>query len=210
MLMKSKVVLIFGLALTVVTTLFTGGIVSADSSEKAPDARKALRKAAGDLIKLAAKKGYTTRLAVDGGMSNKADHKIVDQAVTERYTGKTRGPVMFLPERQIFRTPTKGAEFNGDFWRVLQSTAEGKKLDRLFAFPERVLQEAGKTAKSVEWLESKVPAKVVKKEKASGRPAVGGSTHEEKVYHRIRATLPSEVALKYFIDMQNSGCLSGG
>ena len=73
-----------------------------------------------------------------------------------------------------------------------------------------MLQEAGKTAKSVEWLESKVPAKVVKKEKASGRTAVGGSTHEEKVYHRMRATLPSEVALKYFIDMQNSGCLSGG
>ena len=208
--MISRSVLKLGLLFAVALSFLSGGFVSADSVEKAPDARKALKKAAGDLMKHAAKKGFTTRLAVDGGMSNKADHKIVDQAVTERYTGKTRGPVMFLPERQIFRTPTKGAEFNGDFWRVLQSTAEGKKLDRLFAFPERVLQEAGKTAKSVEWLESKVPAKVVKKEKASGRTAVGGSTHEEKVYHRMRATLPSEVALKYFIDMQNSGCLSGG
>ena len=143
-------------------------------------------------------------------MSNKSDHAIVDQAVGERYMGRTRGAVMFLPERQIFRTPTKGAEFNGDFWRVLQSTAEGKKLDRLFAFPERILQEASKTAKNVEWLESKVPSKVVKREKPSGRTAVGGSTHEEKVYHRMRVTLPSEIALKYFIDMQNSGCLSGG
>lgn len=208
--MNSRVTLVLGLVFAATWTFLGGGIASADSVEKVPDARKALRKAAGDLIKNAAKEGFTTRLAVDGGMSNKADHKIVDQAVTERYTGKTRGPIMFLPERQIFRTPTKGAEFNGDFWRVLQSTAEGKKLDRLFAFPERVLQEASKTAKSVEWLESKVPAKVVKKDKASGRTAVGGSTKEEKVYHRMRATLPSEVALKYFIDMQNSGCLSGG
>ena len=208
--MNSRVILVLGLAFTVALTFLSGGIVSADSAEKAPDARKALRKAAGDLTKHAAREGFTTRFAVDGGMSNKADHKIVDQAVTERYVGKTRGPVMFLPERQIFRTPTKGAEFNGEFWRVLQSTAEGKKLDRLFAFPEKVLQEASRTAQSVEWLESKVPAKVVKKEKASGRTAVGGSTHEEKVYHRMRATLPSEVGLKYFIDMQNSGCLSGG
>jgi len=51
---------------------------------------------------------------------------------------------------------------------------------------------------------------VIKREKPSGRTAVGGNSHEEKVYHRMRVTLPSEIALKYFIDMQNSGCLSGG
>ena len=204
--MNTRAILAFGIA----TALLSGGVVSADVSESAPDARKALRKAAGELLKHASKSGFTTQFSVAGGMSNKSDHVIVDQAVGERYMGKTRGAGMFLPERQIFRTPTKGAEFNGDFWRVLQSTAAGKKLDSRVAFPERVLQEASKTAKDVEWLESKVPAKVIKREKPSGRTAVGGNSHEEKVYHRMRVTLPSEIALKYFIDMQNSGCLSGG
>ena len=59
-------------------------------------------------------------------------------------------------------------------------------------------------------MDSKVAPKIVKKEKAKGRTSVGGSEHEEKVFHRMRVTLPSEMALKYFIDMQNSGCLSGG
>lgn len=196
--------------LLLMVVLGAGSGLHAGESEVTPDARKVLKKASSDLLKQAQKAGFTTRLSVAGGMANNADHKIVDQAVGEAYFGRTRGPVMFLPERQIFRTPTKGAQFTGEIWRVLQATADGKKLDRLFAFPERVLLEASKKATKVEWLDSKVAPKIVKKEKAKGRTSVGGSEHEEKVFHRMRVTLPSEMALKYFIDMQKSGCLSGG
>ncbi len=189
------------------------GLQAADppSEGSAPDPTKALRSVSKDFLRLSSKSGYSTRLVIAGGMANSKDHKIIDQAVSEDYFGLVRGPLMHMPEQKIFRTLDKGAQLDGDLWRVLQSTAEGKKLDRLFSFPERLLKHATAKGSKVEWLESKVGPRKVKRETPRSGTAVGGSSEEDqKVYHRLRVTLPDKVALQYFIEVQNSGCLSGG
>ncbi|MDE0960183.1 MAG: hypothetical protein OSB09_05325 [Planctomycetota bacterium] len=187
------------------------GLQAADSrEEKAPDPAKALRKLSKDFLRLSSKNGYSAHLVIAGGMANSSDHQIIDQAVSEDYFGLVRGPLMHMPEQKIFRTLDKGAQFDGDIWRVLQSTADGKKLDRLFTFPERLLAEASLKSHKIEWLESTVKPRKVKREAPRGRTAVGSSEAEEKVYHRLRVTLPEKMALQYFIEVQNSGCLSGG
>ena len=189
------------------------GLQAADppSDGSAPDPIKALRSVNKDFLRLSSKSGYSTRLVIAGGMANSKDHKIIDQAVSEDYFGLVRGRLMHMPEQKIFRTLDKGAQLDGDLWRVLQSTADGKKLDRLFSFPERVLMDATTKGKKVEWLESKAGPRKVKRETPRSGTAVGGSSEEEqKIYHRLRVTLPEKVALQYFIEVQNSGCLSGG
>lgn len=189
------------------------GLQAADtpSDGSAPDPIKALRSVNKDFLRLSSKSGYSTRLVIAGGMANSKDHKIIDQAVSEDYFGLVRGRLMHMPEQKIFRTLDKGAQLDGDLWRVLQSTADGKKLDRLFSFPERVLMDATTKGNKVEWLESKAGPRKVKRETPRSGTAVGGSSEEEQeIYHRLRVTLPEKVALQYFIEVQNSGCLSGG
>jgi len=209
---RRLVVPTFFLPLIAVVLSTSSGLLSVVAAEDSvPDPRKALRGITADFVKNSAAQGYSTRLLISGGMANNSDHEIVDQAVSEDYFGLVRGPLMHMPEAQIFRTVDKGAQFDGDIWRVLQSTADGKKLDRLFSFPELLLLDASKKSKSVEWLESTAKPRKVKRTEPRGRTAVGGSSEtEERVYHRLRATLPEKLALEYFIDVQNSGCLSGG
>ena len=193
--------------------MLAGAALQASDSgeENAPDPAKALRKVSKDFLRHSSKSGYSAHLIISGGMANSSDHKIIDQAVSEDYFGLVRGPLMHMPEQQIFRTLDKGAQFDGDIWRVLQSTADGKKLDRLFTFPERLLADATSKGNKVQWLESTVkPRKVIKREVPLGGTAVGSSEQEEMVYHRLRVTLPAKMALQYFIEVQNSGCLSGG
>lgn len=177
--------------------------------ETAPDPVKAVRSAAKDFMRLVAKQGYSTQLTIAGGMANSADHKIVDQAVDESYSGLVRGPLMHMPEQQIFRTTDKGALFDGDIWRKLQSTADGKKLDRLFAFPERLLSEAALKPQKVEWLESAEKVSKEESKKPAGKTAVS-EREDSRVYNKLRVTLSAKAALQYFIEVQNSGCLSGG
>jgi len=187
------------------------GLQASDSREEnAPDPAKALRKVCKDFLRHSSKSGYSAHLVIAGGMANSSDHKIIDQAVSEDYFGLVRGPLMHMPEQQIFRTLDKGAQFDGDIWRVLQSTADGKKLDRLFTFPERLLADASSRGNKVQWLESTVKPRKVKRAVPLGGTAVGSSEQEEMVYHRLRVTLPDKMALQYFIEVQNSGCLSGG
>jgi len=196
-------------ALLVVSVASAGSFAGSVGVDTAPDPVKAVRKAAKDFLRLTAKKGYSASVSIDGGMAASSDHRIIDQAVEEDYSGLVRGMLMYMPEDQIFRTFDKGALFDGDIWRALQSTAEGKKLDRLFAFPERLLSEAAKKPQKVEWLaSSKKPAAEVGK-RTTGKTAVS-RPEDNRLYHRLRVTLPEKTALKYFIEVQNSGCLSGG
>jgi len=179
------------------------------TTEVTPDPVKAVRSAAKDFLRLTLKQGYATRLTIAGGMAASADHRIIDQAVDEDYSGLVRGLLMHMPEQQIFRTTDKGALFDGDIWRKLQSTADGKKLDRLFTFPERLLSEAAQKPQKVEWLESSEKASQGESKKPSGKTAVA-EREENRLYHKLRVTLSEKTALKYFIEVQNSGCLSGG
>lgn len=203
-------VLFSGWLLSAVMLAGVGLQASDPPGEKAPDPAKALRKVSKDFLRHSSKSGYSAHLVIEGGMANSSDHKIIDQAVSEDYFGLIRGPLMHMPEQQIFRTLDKGAQFDGDIWRVLQSTADGKKLDRLFTFPERLLADASSRGSKVQWLESTVKPRKVKREVPLGGTAVGSSEQEEMVYHRLRVTLPDKMALQYFIEVQNSGCLSGG
>ena len=196
-------------ALLVVSVASAWSFAGSVAVDRAPDPVKAVRKAAKDFLRLTLKKGYSTSVSIAGGMAASSDHKILDQAVEEDYSGLVRGMLMHMPEDKIFRTIDKGALFDGDIWRVLQSTAEGKKLDRLFAFPERLLSEAARKHQKVEWLASKEKPSEEVREGTTGKTTVAGR-EENRLYHRLRVTLPEKTALKYFIEVQNSGCLSGG
>ncbi|MGE4620488.1 MAG: hypothetical protein AAEJ04_11835 [Planctomycetota bacterium] len=195
------------LAIGLVSTVVVSGSEIADT---APDPVKAVRSIAKDFIKLAAKVGYSTQLTIAGGMAKSNDHQIVDQAVSEDYSGLVRGPLMHMPEAQIFRTTDKGALFDGEIWRVLQSTADGKKLDRLFTFPERLLAEAAQRPQKVEWLDSEdQKPKPETSDEPRGKTGVA-DRESDRDYNKLRVTLSDKTALQYFIEVQNSGCLSGG
>lgn len=196
-------------ALLLVFLASSAGFASKVVEERTPDPVKAVRAAAKDFLRLTAKQGYSTELTIAGGMANSADHKIVDQAVSEEYSGLVRGPLMHMPEEQIFRTTDKGALFDGDIWRKLQSTADGKKLDRLFTFPERLLSEAAQKPTKVEWLESELEVAKGERKKPAGKTAVA-EREDNRLFNKLRVTLSDKTALQYFIEVQNSGCLSGG
>ena len=177
---------------------------------KAPDPLKALKKVTKNLVNESKKEGYNAKLAVRGGLSRKANHELYSTTVYADYQGDIRGNVMHVPEMQVFRTPNKGAVFDGVNWSMLQARAEGKQLDRLFAFPVHLLANAIKKPKSVEWLASTEAPIVEESEEQEGHTSVAKKLTVEQQYHRLRVEVPDKEALQYFVEVQNSGCLDGG
>jgi hypothetical protein len=195
--------------LSLAALAFCAGPAWADD-DQAPDPLKVLRIASKNLAQTAKKQGYTTSVEVEGGLSKTADHRLHMTTVRESYSGEIRGDVMHVPAMQVFRTSDKGALFDGVNWAALQARAEGKKLDRLFAFPIQLLATAVQKPESVEWLASTEEAPVIEEEGTSGHTAVVKKRSQDQIYHRMRVQVPDEEALQYFVEVQNSGCLSGG
>ena len=187
---------------------FVAGPALADEG-KAPDPLKALKKVTKNLVKESKSEGYNAKLAVRGGLSRKADHQLHSTTVYADYQGDIRGNVMHVPEMQVFRTPNKGAVFDGVNWAMLQARAEGKQLDRLFAFPVQLLANAIKKPKKVEWLAS-TEEPIVEESEEVGHTSVEKKLTIEQQYHRLRVEVPDKEALQYFVEVQNSGCLDGG
>jgi hypothetical protein len=178
--------------------------------DKAPDPLKVLRKAAKNLVDEAKKSGYQAGCEVAGGLSKTGDHKLHMTTVQESYTGEILGDIMRVPAMNVYRTTSKGALFNGEQWYQLQALPEGKKLDRLFAFPLRLMTTALTKPERIEWLPSTETPEVVEEEVEAGRTTVEKQLTQEQLYHRMRVQVPDEEALQYFTEVQNSGCLSGG
>jgi hypothetical protein len=180
------------------------------ADDAAPDPLKVLRKATKNLVDEARKTGYQAGCEVAGGLSKTADHKLHMTTVQETYTGEILGDIMHVPSMNVYRTSSKGALNNGAQWFSLQALPEGKKLDRLFAFPVRLLTTALTKPERVEWLPSTEQAEVVEEEVEAGNTSVTKQLTQEQLYHRMRVQVPDEEALQYFTEVQNSGCLSGG
>lgn len=180
------------------------------AADDAPDPLKVLKKAASNLAK-ESRDGYAATLEVEGGLSKSTDHRLdVMTTVQESYKGEIRREVMHVPAMNVFRTSQKGALSDGVQWYQLQALPEGKKLDRLFAFPVDLLAKAVAKPEKIEWLPSTEQAKETEEEESVGHTSVARQLTTEQLYHRIRVQVPDEEALQYFIEVQNSGCLSGG
>ncbi len=189
--------------------LCVGNVAVAE--EKAPDPLKVLKKATKNLVTQGKQSGYRANLEVEGGLSKTADHDLHMTTVRESYRGDIRGNVMHVPSMQVFRQSSKGAIFDGASWAALQARVEGKKLDRLFAFPVQLLSTAIKKPQAIEWLESTEKPEVTEsEERTTGGTAVKKTLTTEQKYHRMLVTVPDKEALQYFVEVQNSGCLSGG
>jgi len=169
-----------------------------------------LRKATRNLVEEARKSGYQAGCEVSGGLSKTEDHKLHMTTVQETYTGEILGDIMRVPEMNVYRTSSKGALNDGTQWYALQALPQGKKLDRLFAFPVKLLTDALTKPERIEWLPSTETAEPVEEETASGHTSVAKQLTQEQLYHRMRVQIPDEEAIQYFTEVQNSGCLSGG
>lgn len=179
------------------------------ADDPAPDPMKLLRKATKNLVEEARKSGYRAGCEVAGGLSKTDDHKLHTTTVQESYQGDILGDVMHVPALNVYRTSAKGALHDGTQWYALQSLPQGKKLDRLFAFPVRLLTSALSKPERVEWLPSTEKAEV-SEEEIEGNTSVEKKLTVEQQYHRMRVQIPDEEALVYFTEVVNSGCLSGG
>jgi hypothetical protein len=176
------------------------------ADDPAPDPLKALKNATKNLA-MEARQGYAASCDVEGGLSKSADHALdVMTTVRESYEGEIRGDVMHVPSMKVFRTSGKGALSDGVQWYALQARPEGKKLDRLFAFPVHILAEASEKPMKIEWLAS---TERVTEDSTEGNTSVAKQLTKEQLYHRLRVEVPDEVALRHFIEVQNSGALSG-
>jgi len=169
-----------------------------------------LKKATKNLVDEARKSGYQAGCEVAGGLSKTEDHKLHMTTVQETYKGEILGDIMHVPSMNVYRTSSKGALHNGEQWYALQALPEGKKLDRLFSFPVRLLTTALTKPERVEWLPSTEKGETVEEEVQAGHTSVAKQLTTEQLYHRMRVQVPDEEALQYFTEVTNSGCLSGG
>ncbi|MEE8141926.1 MAG: hypothetical protein V3T77_02385 [Planctomycetota bacterium] len=173
--------------------------------EKQPNPLKVLKKMSRNL---ASTRGYKVNCEIRGGVSKAPDHQISEQSVGLNYAAQMYGNIMRVPKMNAYRSPNnKGAIRSGGMWYRLASVPDGRKLDRLFPFPNKVLSAALKNPKRIQWLEDKTPEEIVVegdghtgvvKKKYGGHPT------------RLLVEIPDKVALQYFVDVENSGAVSGG
>ncbi|MGE4612949.1 MAG: hypothetical protein AAEJ46_01210, partial [Planctomycetota bacterium] len=144
---------------TIFLVLGVGIVVVADQPDskkqraKAPDASRVFRDAVRKLDVVSRQSGYQVQCDVQGGLSNKADHKVWMFQVYEQHQGQVRGDLMYMPEQQIYRNPQKGAILIGEYWEPLFNDPAGERIQRIIAFPAQVLLDALSSKAKVEWIE---------------------------------------------------------
>ena len=191
----------------------SGGATSfaAGGKEKPPTASSVLTQSYKALLK---SKGYRVSLAVVGGVSERKDHRVSKQTVRQkdRAEGVTSSkPIMRVDFPKAYRTPSGGAiNHGGGIWRHIMSDRKGRRLDRLFAFPEMVMQQALKYRKNSEWVAMKSKKKPNKKRSSKKRGKTAVAKPDEGLPGYIRVTMPPKEARKHFLEVERSGCISGG
>ena len=118
---------------------------------EAPTPAKAIQNALSELQKA---KNYLTRAEVEGGLSDSLDHEVNEAIVRQHYTGEVHGSMMSVTlPKKAFRFPKKGVAFLDGQWKDILSDRTTLLMDRLFPFPELILQRALTHApKSGRWL----------------------------------------------------------
>ncbi len=204
--------------------LGVGIVVVADQPDskkqqaKAPNASRVFRDAVRKLDAISRQSGYQVQCDVQGGLSNKANHKVWMFQVYEQHQGQVRGDLMYMPERKIYRNPLKGAILIGEYWEPLFNDPAGERIQRIIAFPAQVLLDALSSKAKIEWIEP--PEKInindpdyVEPMDAPLEPDEGGGTavveKKQPSYRRLRVDAGEKVAVHYFTQIQNSGLLGG-
>ncbi len=200
------------------------------SGAKPPTPRKALLDAAKKLLK---SKNYRAAVSIEGGISNSEDHSLSERSVTESYEGEIFGPLMHMPRQKAYRLTKRGVAYIDGAWRNILSDRGTARMERLFMFPEIVLKRALVHSRTARWLDEKSDGqddgeespesgkeeRIEKKSdtKKSSSPTQARRTVEENKNEDMtawptvaRIDVPPKEALKYFIEAQNSGCMSAG
>lgn len=188
-------------------------------AKKPPSASKQLRTLARNLSRV---KGYRVSVSIEGGISDNEKHKITQQTVRESYTGDVYRRVMHLPAMRAYRTTKRGARYTSGAWKNILADRSGATCDRLFAFPEVLLGRALRFSKTAKWVD-RSGAEIEKNKKVAveeeekdtdtprGRTRVVTKKGEESSLPRfilVKASFAE--ALKHVLEVEASGCLSGG
>lgn len=204
-------------------------------AEGLPKAASLLQKAKKELDRA---KSLEVGLSVVGGLSTTEDHQISTLTVKKRYGGQifTAGSDRILHESALkaWKTPKAGRgviKESGGFIRLLSSVS-GVEMDRLFAFPEKVMGDALKFSASAQWLpaeesedsdDSEASEDVDDDEnggsedddpKSRGKTVVKHSGDEKPKVHgsrtlRVEAT-PKQALEIFNLQVNNSGCMREG
>jgi len=133
--------------------LLCGGVGWAEdkpSKAQGPNPVKALQTAVKNLTKA---ENYKTGVEILGGISDKEDHQLTETTVKESYEGDVHGSLMAISQPKAYRLPKKGVAYIDGVWRNILSDTKTTRLERLFTFPEVILNRAlANVAKSGRWL----------------------------------------------------------
>ena len=204
--------------------------VFAGGKRKTPSASKILAESYKNLVKA---KSYRAKFAVVGGVTESKVHAVTAKTVNDTYTGVVQGRVMEVSKPRSYRTQKSGAIRKDGRWKSLLAARDGARMDRLFIWPQVVMQRAMRYKGSAEWIDTKKDKKDKKKRKtrksskkksgrsstSRGKTAVAKKGDSETTTATttttyfpgtIRVEAPPREALKHVIEVENSGCLSGG
>lgn len=205
-------------ALAGLLLLFRPAEVAAGGKTKTPSATKILQESFNNLVKA---KSYRARISVVGGVTQSKTHKVTARTVNDTYTGAVYGQVMEVSSPRSFRTPwQRGAIKKDGRWKNLVAARDGARMDRLFVWPQVVMQRALKYKSSATWIDrnkkkssgKKSSKKKISKKSKSSKTGVAKGDDEDTVYFpgTIRVEAPTREALKHVVEVENSGCLSAG
>lgn len=169
-------------------------------------------------------KSYQVSVSIRGGISDNPEHRIVRHAVRESYTARVYRQVMHIPAMKAYRTATGGAHLWNGAWKNILANRHGVKCHRLFVFPEVLLRRALRHAKRAKWVSGTGVTVAEKTPKAEGSPrghparstgrtvvrSKGDESHEASLVRFIRVETSLKEALRHVLEVENSGCLSGG
>jgi hypothetical protein len=204
--------------------LAVGSPASGAPKKKPPSPSKQLKSA---YTKINRAKSYRVSASIVGGVSDNEQHKMNQRTVAESYEAEVYRKVMHVTNLKAYRTPKKGTLLAEGVWKNLLADRDGKKCDRLFPFPEVLLVRALRYARAAKWVkdpdadpeeEKDKPDKPARGEdeeevgESSGRTEVAGTAEDEDgdLPRYIRVDTPVKEALTHVLEVESSGCLSGG
>ncbi|GIW73170.1 MAG: hypothetical protein KatS3mg102_2712 [Planctomycetota bacterium] len=191
----------------------------APASEEVPSPERACREAA---RALAAQQSFALAVQAEGGLADRPDKIRCEQALVRRsYAFELVRPVLKVsePEAFVLYGTYKGALKKGERWIQLLADSRGKEIPHLVRPPEKVLSEAARHARtSGQWLERAADAERWSEQPRGGDDGDSRTTSREDAAGGGPPALPSalrvigpwQVAEQLIVEVQNSGCLSGG
>ncbi len=198
--------------------------VFAGGKRKTPSASKILLESYKNFVK---SKNYRAKISVVGGVTESKAHKVSAKTVNDTYAGAVHGRVMEVKSPRSFRTQKSGAIRKDGRWKSLLAARDGARMDRLFVWPQVVMQRALRYKGTAEWIDTNKDKNKKKSRKSSRKKSGKSSTSRGKTAvakkgdtettttttyfpGTIRVEAPTREALKHVIEIENSGCLSGG